>query len=200
MNTRRRKWLTFLEGRSKKYHRKDLRERVGDVLTGPVPLEALKEVGDALRDVPHAIIGGHAVTIQGQPRMTSDVDVLVQPAYLNLAVERLGGRVVGPLNIGGKIVNAGRVEVDLVSPDADWVSAAVAHAETTKYGQIASRPYLVVSKMWDSRGEQDDTDVVGIIRKMNEEEVAETQKVVKRYLPGDVDDLDQLIQIARGTE
>ena len=193
MNARRKAWLTLLESRAKKYvRRKDIGERV---LSNPVPLEALSKIERDLKGIPHAIIGGHAVTIHGQPRLTSDVDVLIDPSHVDAAIEQLDGTIIKPLSIGGMAINSNGIDVDLVAPHKAWLSSAIAGANATKYGYIISKPYLVLTKLWSSRGEQDDTDVIGVIRNMNDEEITQTRKLIGRYLSNEVDDLEQFIKM-----
>lgn len=58
---------------------------------------------------------------------------------------------------------------------------------------MVSGPYLVISKLWDSRGSQDETDVLGVLGRMGDAELNATRRFVARFLPNDVDDLESLI-------
>ncbi len=58
---------------------------------------------------------------------------------------------------------------------------------------MISAPYLVITKLWDSRGSQDETDVLGVLKKMTDADLNVTRELIKRYLPNDADDLETLI-------
>jgi len=163
----------------------------------------LSSVKDVLRllPVPHALIGGHAVSILGHPRTTSDIDVLVSPSDLEDAVQALesqGGERGAVLSIGGVTVRMPSGEdVDIVSPGEPWVQDAVSGAASTPHGMVATRPWIVLMKMWASRGLQEDTDMVYMIKAMSPEERRETRRMFRRWLPSDIEDLDQMIGLAK---
>lgn len=156
----------------------------------------MENIGSALQGltVPHAIIGGHAVTFHGRPRMTDDVDVLVAPENLQNAIRQLQLQQVSPLRTGGYsgTTSAG-LRIDLVCPNQPWVAPAIANPISTPHGPMVSGPYLVISKLWDSRGSQDETDVLGVLGRMSDAELNVTRQLVARFLPNDVDDLESLI-------
>ena len=58
---------------------------------------------------------------------------------------------------------------------------------------MVAAPFLVVTKLWDSSGSQDETDVLGVLRRMTDEELDVTRRLVRQYLPDDADDLESLI-------
>jgi len=151
--------------------------------------------------VPHALIGGHAVSILGHPRTTSDIDVLVAPSDLEAAVQALeakGGKRGSPLTIGGiTMVMPGEEEIDLVSPGEAWVQDAIAGAVSTPHGRVASRPWIVLMKMWASRGLQEDTDMLYMIKAMSPAERRETKRLFRQWLPSDQEDLAQMLDLAR---
>jgi hypothetical protein len=144
--------------------------------------------------VPHAIIGGHAVTFHGRPRMTDDVDVLVAPENVQNAIRQLQLQQIGPLRTGGYSgTTPTGLRIDLVSPNQPWVASAITNPVSTPHGPMVSAPYLVISKLWDSRGSQDETDVLGVLGRMGDAELNMTRQLVARFLPNDVDDLESLI-------
>lgn len=156
----------------------------------------MENIGSALQGltVPHAIIGGHAVTFHGRPRMTDDVDVLVAPENLQNAVKQLQLQQVAPLRTGGYSgTTPAGLRIDLVCPNQQWVEPAIANPISTPHGPMVSGPYLVISKLWDSRGSQDETDVLGVLGRMSDPELNATRRLVARFLPNDVDDLESLI-------
>ena len=48
------------------------------------------------------------------------------------------------------------LRIDVVAPIQPWVKAAIAKAEATAYGPMVSAPFLVITKLWDSRGSHDE--------------------------------------------
>ena len=58
---------------------------------------------------------------------------------------------------------------------------------------MVAAPFLVVTKLWDSRGSQDETDVLGVLKRMTDADLDVTRRLVRQYLPNDVDDLESLI-------
>lgn len=156
----------------------------------------MENIGSALQGltIPHAIIGGHAVTFHGRARMTDDVDVLVAPENLQNAINQLQLQQVPPLRTGGYSgVTPAGLRIDIVSPNQPWVTPAIANTVTTAYGPMVSGPYLVISKLWDSRGSQDETDVLGVLGRMSDADLNAARQLIARFLPNDVDDLESLI-------
>ena len=194
---KRRTFLEYLQHRAQKHqpisgtnealkrenllaHRSVTVENIGSVLQGLT--------------IPHAIIGGHAVTFHGRPRMTDDIDILVSPQDAQTAVSQLSLQQVSSLRTGGYSgVTPEGVRIDVVTPNQPWVASAVSQAVRTSYGPMVSAPFLVISKLWDSRGSQDETDVLGVLKGMTDADLNATRQLVKQYLPDDVDDLESLI-------
>lgn len=87
------------------------------------------------------------------------------------------------------------MRIDLVSPNQPWVELAIANAIATAHGPMVSSPYLVISKLWDSRGSHDETDVLGVLGRMRDDELNATRQLVAQFLPNDVDDLESLISM-----
>ncbi len=110
----------------------------------------------------------------------------------------LGGEMIGPLAIGGTSVRAKGVTVDLVAPDRPWVEDALATARQSPYGKVVSKPFLVLMKLCAMRGEQDDTDVIYVLKKMTPRERRETRALVSRHLPSERDDFDLMVRLAAG--
>ncbi|HUY33724.1 MAG TPA: hypothetical protein VMV69_13320 [Pirellulales bacterium] len=144
--------------------------------------------------IPYAIIGGHAVTFHGRPRMTDDIDILVSPQDTQTAVAQLRLQQITPLKTGGfgGVAPDGML-IDVVAPNQRWVVPAVSQAIHTQYGPMVSAPFLVITKMWDSRGAQDETDVLGVLKGMTDAELNVTRQLVRQFLPNDVEDLESLI-------
>jgi hypothetical protein len=144
--------------------------------------------------VPYAVIGGHAVTFHGRPRMTDDIDILVSPQDAQTAITQLDLRQVSPLRTGGYSgTTPDGMCIDVVAPDQRWVAPAIAQAVRTPHGPMVVAPFLVLTKLWDSRGSQDETDVLGVLKRMTDADLDVTRRLVRQYLPNDVDDLESLI-------
>ncbi|MBW2096811.1 MAG: hypothetical protein JRI80_18255 [Deltaproteobacteria bacterium] len=170
-------------------------ERIDRALNKQIVLtESLHEITSNIK-TPYAIIGGHAVTIHGHPRTTQDIDLLTLDA--NAVAQELNGTNPQPMAIGGITVNVNGVEVDIIQPEQPWAADAIEQAVDTQYGRVVSKPYLVLTKLWASRGEQDDTDIIYTLRTMNEEEIALTKNLIAVYFPAYVDDVDSMIEIAK---
>lgn len=153
-------------------------------------------IGSALQGlaIPYAIIGGHAVTFHGRPRMTDVIDILVSPDDAPAAVTQLQLQQVSPLRTGGYGGTTPEgIRIDVVSPNQRWVEAAISQAVQTSHGPMVSAPFLVITKLWDSRGSQDETDVLGVLKKMADVDLNVTRRFVRQYLPNDADDLESLI-------
>jgi hypothetical protein len=103
---------------------------------------------------------------------------------------------VSPLRTGGYGgVTPDGMRIDVVAPDQRWVAPAIAQAVRTPHGPMVGAPFLVVTKLWDSRGSQDETDVLGVLGRMTDAELDVTRRLVREYLPNDVDDLESLIAV-----
>lgn len=200
MKESRQKFLKLLKSRVKKYRpaRKTIIEKKIDKLLAHnhVVLESVSGVTSQI-SVPYALIGGHAVAVHGTPRMTEDIDILTLPEYVDDIVDVLGIEVESPLTVGGVAGKTiGGLEIDVIAPDQKWVKGALAMAVDTPHGRVVSKPYLVLSKIWASRGAQDDTDIVKIIQNMDWSEKDATKMLVREYFLSMSDDIDQMIEIA----
>lgn len=195
----RKKLLKVLEARAPKYGRLSKarqRAKADAILCRPVPIESLGAITESLADFAYAVIGGHAVALHGHPRMTQDIDILVHRDDAERAARVLGGHRRTPLAIGGYSVRVKGVPVDIVAMDQPWVQAALDSAQHTVHGNVISKPYLIVMKLFAMRGEQDDTDVVSLLRGMLRAERKATRKLIEQCLPADLDDFDSMVRLA----
>lgn len=128
---------------------------------------ALKLIRKRAGSHPWALIGGLAMQHYGSPRMTVDVDVVVDR---ELGSELRAG--TKPLRIDGR--EQGRTQQDRLGATVDWVvrsdaftalyEAALAHAYKAPQGyQVLLPEYLVVVKMVAGR-EKDHADLVWLLR------------------------------------
>ncbi len=193
MKEYRKMFIRLVRNRSSKY--KGIKFK--DILESRLLIES---VFDILKNIksPYAIIGGHAVAIHGYPRLTDDLDLLVNSNDINDIIKDLELIYLGPLNIGGVTTKTkfGTV-IDLVSLNKPWVSDAISSANKTKYGMVVSRPFLMLLKMEASRNIQDDTDITKILGFMNDKEINESKNLIKEYLPDMIDDFNQMIEISK---
>ncbi len=147
-------------------------------------------------NVPYAIIGGHAVTFHGRPRMTDDIDILVASEDRQNAITHLQLQKLSPLRTGGYSgVTPAGLRIGVVSPSQPWFEPAIANAVPTPHGPMVRGPFLVITKLWDSRGSRDETDVLGVLGRMGDDELNVTRQLVGQYLPNEVDDLESLISV-----
>jgi hypothetical protein len=198
----RKKAFNLMKVRAERANKETARPKTGSGVKKVIKLASVKDVLAPLT-VPYALIGGHAVSILGHQRTTSDIDVLVAPHDMEEAAEALesqGAQRGNPLSIGGiSLTMPGGTEVDIVSPDEPWVSDAISASTGSPYGQVVTRPWLVLMKMWASRGLQEDTDMVYMIKAMPDEEKEETRRLFGQWLPSDIDDLEQMVELSQYT-
>ena len=200
---KRRKLMKLFESRSAKYRARPksaARRKAKGVLERPVPPAKVRETLRALVGVGYALIGGHAVTIHGHPRTTEDIDLLARPEDVGRISEMLGGMRARPLAIGGLSIKVRGIPVDIVAPRQPWVAGAVDSAIRTRYGKVISKPYLVLTKLWAGRGEQDDTDILYVLRAMNAREKEQTRTLILHYLPNEAEDLESMLALAALSE
>ena len=132
-----------------------------------------------LEHIPHALIGGLAVSHYGYPRATRDVDLLVSPE----AMATLTGR---PTTIGFTDLE-GDVEIDYMITD-EWEPFLESAIEAAKIGseQVPVIPLgaLVYLKLASPR-RKDRQDVIELIR--GGIRVAEVKKYLEREIVEDPD-------------
>jgi len=158
----------------------------------------VETIGSALQalTVPYAIIGDHAVTFHGRPRMTDAIDILVSSQDAQTAVAQLALQQGSPLRTGGYSgITPDGIRIDVVAPNQRWVAPAVAQVVRTAHGPMVSAPFLVITKLCDSRGSQDELDALGVLKTMTDADLNVTRQLARQYLPNDVDDLESLISL-----
>ena len=200
---KRKKLLKLFESRSVKYRVRSkhvTRKKAKGVLERPVPTATVQKLLRLLRGVDYALIGGHAVTIHGHPRTTEDIDLLARPDDVGRITEMLEGIRLRPLAIGGVSIKVKGVPVDVIAPRQPWVGPALEAAQKTRYGKVISKPFLVLTKLWAGRGEQDDTDILYVLRAMNSREKEQTRTLIMHFLPNEAEDLESMLALARLSE
>lgn len=197
-NERNKKFLNFIRNRSCKYQgRRILEKKLDTILNAPLTESINDIVTSKLKGIPYAVIGGHAVTILGYPRLTRDIDIMTTPEYVDDIVKALRGKDPTPISIGGMSVKVDGSIVDIVAPDRPWVAPAISNALDTKHGKVISLPYIIVAKMDASRGPQDDTDMLELLKTADHKQIQRAKQLVREYLPNDIEDLKQMILISQ---
>jgi hypothetical protein len=131
----------------------------------------------AARSVRHALIGGLAISMRGRPRLTQDVDLLVDvpqialPGLLDDLVER--GFSLEPAVVINQYVREhitafsfGRVRIDWLKPVLPFYARALADASPLPWSEghvvrVASPEGLVLTKMVSFRSrDQDDIETL----------------------------------------
>lgn len=195
MKEYRKKFLELIRNRSVKYNGGSM--KIKNILENRLLLES---IFDILKDIKssYAIIGDHAVAIQGYPRTTEDLDILVRSEDIKKIMKDLNLTYVGPLTIGGVTTktNLG-FELDLVAIDESWADEAIKNAQKSKYGMVVSKPYLILMKLFASRSTKDDADAIGVLKAMNDQEIEKAKELIETWLPNMVEDLDQMIEIPK---
>jgi len=200
---KRKKLMKLFASRSVKYRARSkvmTQKKVKGILERPVPVATVRDVLRILTKVDYALIGGHAVTIHGHPRTTEDIDLLARPEDVSRITKMLGGIRSRPLAIGGVSIKVKGVPVDIVAPRQPWVDPALEAAKKTRYGKVISKPFLVLTKLWAARGEQDDTDILYVLRAMSSQEKQQTCTLIMRFLPNEADDLESMLALAALSE
>ena len=149
-----------------------------------------------------AVTGGVAANAYMPPRHTADLDLAVQRDDLAKAGEALkaaGWTFLGNLSLYedllGTAWQTSREELDLIGITGGWGRAAIATAQDNR--RVAglptlTLPYVVVMKLISARP-QDTADIGRMLGSVPESVLDAVRAVVKRSLPDDVEDLEQMI-------
>ena len=194
MNQPRQKFLQMLKNRTTKYSNTYPNKPPTKIVTVAYATGVLAKL--QLQNIPYAILGGQALALHGYNRTTQDIDVLVNPNDIPAIIQSLNIQRTTPLTIGGV---AGFLpdgtEIDLVSPNVAWLGEAISNAQNSAGGRVITKPYVVLAKLWASRGAQEDVDIIQMIKRMNDTELQQTKTLIQQYLPNDSEDLEQLIEM-----
>jgi hypothetical protein len=154
-----------------------------------------------LEGIEWAIIGGVATRAYMPERMTKDLDIIVHQADGEKTINRLeaaGYRVVSKLAIPGYLMSSpDGTELDVIFGNYPWLKEALKVPGRDPAGYpVIKLPYLVILKMAAQRT-QDWADVSRMVGWASEKELDEVRKVIKRYTPEDLEDLESLIFLGR---
>ncbi len=157
------------------------------------------DLREILNDIPWVLVGGVATRAYMPERATGDIDILVHARDGKAVIERLqlsGYKVLSRLAVPGYLLRApSGVKLDVIFGSSPWIDKALAHPQhdPARYPTIPL-PYLVLMKLAAQRV-QDWADVSRMIAQASEQERQEVRRVLAKYSPEDLDDLESLIFI-----
>jgi hypothetical protein len=159
------------------------------------------DLRDILKGIDWVLIGGVATRAYMPERLTKDMDVLVRYDEGDEVIARLkqaGYVVVSRLAVPGYLLRSPEgVQVDVLFGKYKWLEEAFVQREYDPAGYpVISLPYLVILKLAALRA-QDTADVSRMVGWADDETLGKVRKVVARYSPEDIDDLESLIFIGR---
>jgi hypothetical protein len=154
-----------------------------------------------LTGIPWVVVGAVATRAYMPERATKDLDILVQLQDETEVQARLvaaGYKIVNRLAVPGFLVRApDGTEVDVILGSYPWLKEALRHVRYDPAGYpVLDLPYLVIMKMMSSRG-RDVGDVTTMLGLASDRELDRMRRVVARYAPDDVSDLEALIYLGR---
>ncbi len=154
-----------------------------------------------LRGIKWVLAGGVATRAYMAERLTKDMDVLIHHSDADEAMARLkaaGYTVVSELIVPGYLLQSpDGVEVDIMFGDYPWLKNALANPKYDPAGYpVIDLPYLVLMKLTAERA-QDWADVSRMLGWASDADLSAVCKVVKRYSPEDLEDLEALIFLGR---
>ena len=154
-----------------------------------------------LQGIPWAITGAVATRAYMPERATKDLDILVRREdgeEVRKRLEAAGYKVITPLAVPGFLFRSPEgVEVDVIFGDYPWIDEALAHPREDPAGYpVLDLPYLVLMKLESSRA-QDTADVTRMLGLASDEELERVRKVVARYAPDALEDLEALIYLGQ---
>lgn len=157
--------------------------------------------------VPFGVAGGLAANNYMPPRNTLDLDLAVRLADLDAAgraIAALGWLYLQPLALYGGLEgtawkDADGNELDLIGVPGHLGEKTVAEAQGNRLTAglpTVTLPYLVTLKMIAARA-VDTGDLARMLGRADEDAIARTRAVVRRFLPDEMDELEQFILLGR---
>jgi hypothetical protein len=159
------------------------------------------DLRQVLTGIPWAVVGGVATRAYMPERATKDLDILVRLQDGDEVQTRLIAadfRIVSQLAVPGFLVRApDGAEIDVILGSYSWLSEALKHVQHDPAGYpVLDLPYLVIMKLAASRV-QDTADLSRMLGLASDSELGRVRRVVARYAPDDLDDLESLIYLGR---
>lgn len=154
-----------------------------------------------LTDIPWVVVGAVATRAYMPERETKDLDILVHRDDGEEAIELLkeaNYTVVTPLGVPGYLLRSPEgIEVDVIFGEYPWLREALARPNQDVAGlPVLDLPYLVLMKSLSSRG-RDIGDLNTMLGLASPEELARIRRVVKRYAPDLLGDLETMIYLGK---
>ena len=154
-----------------------------------------------LTGIPWAVVGGVATRAYMPERATKDLDILIRlqdEVEVQARLAAAGYKIVSRLAVPGFLVRApDGAEIDVILGNYPWLSEALAQVRHDPAGYpVLDLPYLVIMKMMSSRG-RDVGDVTTMLGLASDGELDRMRRVVARYAPDDLSDLESLIYLGR---
>ena len=154
-----------------------------------------------LTGIPWAVVGGVATRAYMPERATRDLDILVRlqdEVAVQARLVAVGYKIVSRLAVPGFLVRApDGAEIDVILGSYPWLAEALKHVRYDPAGYpVLDLPYLVIMKLAASRV-QDTADLSRMLGLASDSELGRVRRVVARYAPDDVADLESLIYLGR---
>lgn len=176
-----------------------MRYNVGafDMVPASIRDVAKKMSGElAKRGIPHAVIGGMAVSAFSPPRTTNDVDFLISESDAGVAEEFGETTPVSGNHLQGVSVEVDGHPIDLMFLPDDLPGEVLSSGPKVDGIPVLSAQALVLLKMKAART-KDVGDVVEILKaRPGEQDRAAIRKFVKKYAPDVLDDYDSTVMLA----
>lgn len=159
------------------------------------------DLREILRDIPWVIVGGVATRSYMPERATNDLDILVHQQDSSEAIRRMqaaGYQVISRLGVPGYLLRSpGGVEVDVIFGKERWLREALSHptVDVAQYPTIPL-PYLILMKLKANRG-RDVGDMATMLGLASDAERDEVRRVIAKYSPEDLEDLESLIYLGK---
>jgi len=156
---------------------------------------AARHVSDFLesRGVPHAVIGGMAVSAYSPPRMTEDVDFLVPESALSI-IQEMGPTSALAESVDGVTLQVGDVTVDFIFMPEDMPEETLEGGPKIDGIPVLRPEALMLMKMHAPRI-KDNADVIEMI-KAGLIDMDRLRKYVERHDPSMLDDLESNVSMA----
>lgn len=157
--------------------------------------EVAKEVSAHLtsKGVPHAVIGGMAVSTYSPPRMTKDVDFLVPSSALE-AIRELGDTTPLADSVDGVTVNVREIDVDFIFMPEDMPEETLSGGPTVDGIPVLRPEALVLMKMHAPRA-KDHADVIEMI-KAGVIDIDQVRRYIKKHDRDMLEDFESNVMLA----
>jgi len=156
---------------------------------------------ESIVQTPFVIVGGVATRLYAPERMTEDLDVLIaaeDAGRFYAELQQGGGQRQGRLTIPGSHwrLPDGSL-LDVLESEEPWVREALTNPAFAPDGlPVISLPYLILLKMRSGRI-TDLADVSRMLGGAEEDALDQVRAAVRAYQPGDLEDLESVIQLGR---